>query len=275
MQVSVPGARYRWPEGVRCVAVFTVDFDGPSHETGRKLKPLGINSWGRYSGRRGVPRYLDLFEKHDIPATFFIPGFDAECYPQVIKDIDRRGFEVAAHGYLHEGWALGDEEKELLARTHNILADLTGKAPVGWRSPSGRKTARTMRVLREPGYRYDSSDKDYDLPYMARIDGKRLDDMVELPNNTYSLDDFPWYKFSMTPPSEVLVQWRQEFDSIYAEHGYFMLTFHPRAGWGSGYPSRARVVEEMIGYAKQHAGVKFMSLAQLADWCLAHPAEFE
>src|ERR1043166_6013997 len=145
MQVSVPGARYRWPEGVRCVAVFTVDFDGPSHETGRKLKPLGINSWGRYSGRRGVPRYLDLFEKHDIPATFFIPGFDAECY-------------------LHEGWALGDEEKELLARTHNILADLTGKAPVGWRSPSGRKTARTMRVLRELGYRYDSSDKDYDLP---------------------------------------------------------------------------------------------------------------
>jgi hypothetical protein len=31
-----------------------------------------------------------------------------------------------------------------------------------------------------------------------------------------------------------------------------MLTFHPRSGWGSGIPSRARIVEEMIRYLKQH-----------------------
>jgi len=267
--------KFRWPDGVRCVALLSVDFDGPSHEIGRKLRPLGINSWGRYAGRRGVPRYLDLFEKHSIPATFFVPGYDAECYPQVVKDIHRRGFEVAAHGYLHEGWALGDEERELLSRTHHILADLLGQAPVGWRSPSGRKTARTMRVLKELGYRYDSSDKDYDLPYMARIDGERRTDMVEIPNNTYSLDDFPWFKFSMTPASEVLEQWRQEFDSLYAENGYFMLTFHPRSGWGSGIPSRAKVIEEMIRYIRQHDGVRFFSIAGLADWCLANHDYFE
>jgi len=182
---------------------------------------------------------------------------------------------VAAHGYLHEGWALGDEEKELLTRTHDILAGLLGHAPVGWRSPSGRKTARTMRVLKELGYRYDSSDKDYDLPYMARIDGVRRTDMVEIPNNTYSLDDFPWFKFSMTPASEVLEQWRREFDSLYRENGYFMLTFHPRSGWGSGGPSRAAVIEEMIRYIKQHDGVRFVNLRQLADWCLSNPGEFE
>ena len=165
--------KYRWPADVRCVAMISVDFDGPSHEIGRNLRPLGINSWGRYAGRCGVPRYLDLFEKYQIPSTFFIPGYDAEYYPQVTKDIHRRGFEVAAHGYLHEAWALGDEEEELLARTHNILCDLTGAAPVGWRSPSGRKTARTMRVLKRLGYRYDSSDKDYDLPYLVRLDDRR------------------------------------------------------------------------------------------------------
>jgi peptidoglycan/xylan/chitin deacetylase (PgdA/CDA1 family) len=267
--------KFRWPDGVRCVALLSVDFDGPSHEIGRQLRPLGINSWGRYAGRRGVPRYLDLFEKHSIPATFFVPGYDAECYPQVVKDIHRRGFEVAAHGYLHEGWALGDEEHELLSRTHHILADLLGQAPVGWRSPSGRKTARTMRVLKELGYRYDSSDKDYDLPYMARIDGERRTDMVEIPNNTYSLDDFPWFKFSMTPTSEVLEQWRREFDSLYRENGYFMLTFHPRSGWGSGIPSRARIIEGMIRYIKRHDGVRFFSIAGLADWCLANHEHFE
>lgn len=267
--------KYRWPSGVRCVCMLTVDFDGPSHEIGRKLRPLGVNSWGRYSGRRGVPRYLDLFEKHGIPSTFFVPGYDAEYYPDVVKDIHRRGFEVAAHGYLHEAWELGGEEEELLERTHNILSDLLGVAPVGWRSPSGRKTARTMRVLRKLDYVYDSSDKDYDLPYLVRLDGERLTEMVEIPNNTYSLDDFPWYKFSMTPASEVLTHWKQEFDSLYAEHGYFMLTFHPRSGWGSGGPARGAVIEEMIRYIKQHEGVRFLNLRELADWCLSNPNEFE
>lgn len=267
--------KYHWPDGVRCVFCVTVDFDGPSHEVGRKVEPLGVNSHGRYAGRRGIPRYMDLFERLGIPATFFVPGYDAECYPEVVQAMHRRGFEVAAHGYLHEGWALGDEEEELLGRTHEILRALTGEAPVGWRSPSGRKTARTMRVLQKLGYRYDSSDKDYDLPYMARVDGRRTDTMVELPNNTYSLDDFPWYKFSLTPPSEVLAHWRQEFDAIYTEGGYFMLTFHPRSGWGSGAPSRARAVEEMIAYARRFEGVRFMALRELADWCIANRDAFE
>jgi len=47
-----------------------------------------------------------------------VPGYDAEYYPDTVKEIHRRGFEVAAHGYLHEGWELGDEEEELLTRTH-------------------------------------------------------------------------------------------------------------------------------------------------------------
>lgn len=267
--------KHCWPQGVRCVALLTVDFDGPSHEIGRGLRPLGINSWGRYSGRRGVARYLDLFQKHGIPATFFVSGYDAEYYPEVVRGIHERGYEVGAHGYLHESWALGEEETELLERTHRILTDLTGVAPVGWRSPSGRKTARTMRVLNALGYRYDSSDKDYDLPYLARIDGVRRTDMVEFPNNTSVLDDMPLFRFSATPASEVLHLWQREFDSLYAEHGYFILTFHPRSGWGSGIPSRVKVIEEMILYMKRHEGVRFLNLAALADWCLANHEHFE
>lgn len=267
--------KYRWPDGVRCVVALTVDFDGPSHETGRRLAPLGINSPGRYSGRRGVHRYLDLFERHDVPGTFFVSGYDAECYPQVVKDIDQRGFEVASHGYLHESWELGDDEPALLEKTHKILSDLLGKQPVGWRSPSGRKSHRTIDVLKKMSYIYDSSDKDYDLPYVVRVDGKPVEGIIELPSSAYSLDDFPFYKFSLTPPSEVLTHWKQEFDTLYHEGGYYMLMVHPRSGWGSGTPSKARNMEEMIRYMKQHQGVKFFSMAGLAQWCLAHREDFE
>jgi len=267
--------KYRWPEGVRCVVAITVDFDGPSHEKGRQLLPYGVNSWGRYSGRRGVRRFMDMFERNGIPSSFFVPGYDAECYPDLVKEIDRRGFEVGAHGYLHEAWDLGDQEEPLLRRTHNILTDLVGRPPRGWRSPSGRKSGDTLRILRELGYMYDSSDKDYDLPYMVRMHGKRLSDMVELPSSAYSLDDFPFYKFSMTPPSEVLEHFKQEFDTLYHENGYFMLMLHPRSGWGSGTPARVRIIEDLIHYIKRHDGVRFFNIEGLARWCLDNQAHFE
>ncbi|MFO0482758.1 MAG: chitin deacetylase, partial [bacterium] len=139
----------------------------------------------------------------------------------------------------------------------------------------GRKSARTMRVLRRLGYRYDSSDKDYDLPYMVEIDGQRQDDMPELPSSAYSLDDFPFYRFSMTPPSEVLEHWKQEFDTLYHENGYYMLMVHARSGWGSGTPARARIVEELITYIKRHEGVRFFSVGGLADWVRENHASFD
>lgn len=264
-----------WPHGARCVVVLTVDFDGRSNEAGKGLPPLGIHSAGRYSARRGVHRHLRLFDRYGIPATFFVPGYDARTAPDVVRDITNAGHEVAAHGYLHEGMLLPSEEEERrLKLTHDILTEVTGIAPLGWRSPSGQKTQTTMRVLRELGYRYDSSDKDFDMPYLLDFaDGKAP--MVSFPNTTLSLNDTPWYNVSMTPPSEVEAQWKAEFDYIYAARGFFMLTYHPRAGFGSGSPSRAAVVEALIRHIIAHRDVVFLTLGKLAEHVLARQSDFE
>lgn len=268
--------RISFPEGCRCAVLLGFDFDGTSHEVGRGIAPLGVDSWGRYPARRGIARHLDLLEKHGVPATFFVPGYDAEQSPELVKEIDRRGFEVAAHGYLHEAWDLEPrEETDLLRRTDRILVDLLGKPVRGWRSPSGRKSEITMQVLRSLGYFWDSSDKDYDLPYRLRFGPGGDDYLIELPNNTYSLDDFAFYKFSLAPPSEVLAHWKSEFDAIYSAEGFFVLTAHPRSGWGSGTPARARVIDELIAYMKAHHGVRFFSSSELAQWCLEHPQALE
>jgi peptidoglycan/xylan/chitin deacetylase (PgdA/CDA1 family) len=256
------------PEDMRCVVLVGVDFDGPSHEVGRGIAPLGKHSWGNYSARCGVPRHMEMLDRHGVKATFFIPGYDAERHPKTIEQIDRNGFEVAAHGYLHEAWELGTEEEEaLLRKTDRILNEIVGKPVLGWRSPSGRKSDRTMAVLRSMGYIYDSSDKDYDLPYRLRFGKGRDDVIVELPNNTYSLDDFPFYKFSHTPPSEVLGQWKGEFDAIYGADRFFVMSLHPRAAWGSGTPSHTRVLSDLIAYMKSHDGVHFMQYRSFAQWC--------
>lgn len=267
-----------FPSDIKCVVLLGVDFDGPCHEVGRGIAPLGGHSWGRYSAKRGVPRHLDMFQRLGVPCTFFVPGYDAELYPEVVRSIDTSGCEVAAHGYLHEAWEMPFEEEEsLLRRTNQILSDVVGKPVLGWRSPSGRKSNKTMQVLESMGYIYDSSDKDYDLPYrIAFKDGSGArKSLVELPNNTYSLDDFPFYKFSHTPPSEVRDQWCKEFDAIYNSDRFYVLTVHPRSGWGSGTPSRTKAFEDTIRHIQQYDGVKFFTSAEFAQWCLDNPGYLE
>jgi peptidoglycan-N-acetylglucosamine deacetylase len=260
----------------RCAVTLGVDFDGPSHEVGRGIAPQGAHSWGRYSARCGIPRHIEMLQRQQVPCTFFVPGYDALSHPETVKAIDAAGFEVGAHGWLHEAWDMPpEEETPLLRRTDDILRQLTGKPVLGWRSPSGRKTANTMRVLKELGYIYDSSDKDYDLPYRLRFGSGRDDWIVELPNNTYSLDDFPFFKFSYTPPSEVLEQWKSEFDAIYDQDRFLVLCVHPRSGWGSGTPARTWILEQFIMHLKQHEGVRFFSSAQFARWCLENPSALE
>lgn len=262
------------PQGVRCLAAFTVDFDGMGNEVGKGLAPYGQHSAGRYSARRGVDRHLDMLQRLGIPATFFVPGYDAECSPEVVKRIAAQGHEIGAHGYVHEGTLMApEEETRRLRLTHNILGALLGTAPRGWRSPSGQKTGVTLPVLHELGYAYDSSDKDADAPYMLDLGAGRT--MVEIPNNTYSLDDFPFFHFSMTPVSEVQEQWQAEFDARYAAGGFFMLTVHPRAGWGSGTPSRTAAIERTLRHMQQHGGVQFARLSDIEAWVSQSAAHYD
>ena len=56
---------------------------------------------GEFGPRVGIWRILDLLDKYEIKATFFVPGWTAESYPEPVKEIDKRGHEVAHHGYNH------------------------------------------------------------------------------------------------------------------------------------------------------------------------------
>lgn len=263
------GHRPRWPDNASCVVAITLDWDGTSVELDDRLIPLGAHSHGRYTAKCGVPRYLEIFRRHQVAATVFVPGYDAECNPDLVHQVALAGHEIGAHGYQHEARDLGEQEPGLLRKTHDVLTAITGRQPRGWRAPSGRKSALTIQTLRSLGYRYDSSDKDHDLPYLARLEGVVLDDYMFLPNNTSSLDDYPLFDISFTPASEVLTHWKQEFDAIYGENGYFNLTIHPRNGYGSGSPARARIVDHLITYMKQFEGVRFVKLIDLAEWCLS------
>jgi peptidoglycan/xylan/chitin deacetylase (PgdA/CDA1 family) len=49
----------------------------------------------------GTPRILDLLDQANTKAIFFVVGEQVERYPELVAEIERRGHEVAIHGYRH------------------------------------------------------------------------------------------------------------------------------------------------------------------------------
>lgn len=60
--------------------------------------------WSRFPSRVEIEttRLLDLFDRHDQKATFFILGYIARKHPEVVREIARRGHEIATHGDMHQ-----------------------------------------------------------------------------------------------------------------------------------------------------------------------------
>ena len=259
----------QWPNGARCVVLITVDSDVTGNEVGKGIDPDGANALGAYSAKRGLPRFLDIFARQQIPATVFFGGYDTEQNPDLVRRIIAEGHEIAAHGYLHESWDVSlEEEDRLLRKTHEIITEIAGTPPLGWRSPGGQKSAQTLAVLRDLGYLYDSSDKDFDGPYPAVVRGEPSDAMVEIPNITSTLDDAYMYGIGAMSTDEILDLFKEEFDALYHTAGYFITTCHSRSGRGSGLPARARVLDRLIDHIKRYPAVHFSRMDDMARWCL-------
>ncbi|MBB1628452.1 polysaccharide deacetylase family protein [Achromobacter sp. UMC71] len=268
-ELRAQGLRADSAPPVRAVVCVTVHVDGPAVEVGRKQFPAGLYTAGRYAIRRGVPRHLDILARHAMPATFFACGYDVEHYPETFRAILAAGHEIAAHGYLHEAWDLGEDEPALLEKTHALIQQQLGVTPVGWCSPSGRKSHRTLPVLRRLGYCYDASEKDRDRPYLPA--DSAADDFVMLPNNTVSLDDYPFYFTGHSLAAEACDNWIEEFEALRQAEGYIHLTVHPKAAGGSGTPARAAAMDRFLAHVAAQPDVHCMTLAALARHCLAHP----
>ena len=260
----MPFARPTWPAGARCAVTMTFDNFGESLDLIKYGHAGGASADGVYAPRRGIERVLDVLERHRIPATFFVEGWNARKYAPLAREIVARGHEIGSHGWMHEPWEKLDlkTERELIHRTTETLAEALGRPPDGWRSPGGLTTISTLALVHDAGYAYDSSFGDDDVPYLIQISAERTDEIVELPWS-WQLDDAPFYAFPGTirRPSEVLELWSEEFDAALALTGSFNLICHPRY---SGRPARILALEKLIEHIEQQENVWFARCDEVA-----------
>ena len=107
-------------------------------------------------------RLLDLFEKHEVKATFFFLGWIAERHADLVRVVHESGHEVASHGYDHRQITTMSKEefRRDLRRSKEILEGITGQKLLGYRAPSfsvTRATIWALEILSQEDFAYDSS----------------------------------------------------------------------------------------------------------------------
>ncbi len=116
--------------------------------------------------QRNTTRLLDLFDtfRPSIKATFFVLGWIAQRFPDVVREIQSRGHEVASHGNLHQLNNHMDEAtlRQDLDKSKKLLEDITGTQVRGYRAPNFSINDRVLQLIKKSGYTYDSSYNSFD-----------------------------------------------------------------------------------------------------------------
>jgi peptidoglycan-N-acetylglucosamine deacetylase len=257
-----------WPNGARVAVALSFDVDNQTTPLVRGDLTPGVLSRGEYGALEGLPRILRLLDKHQLPASFFIPAVSDILHPQMVRDIMASGrHEVAVHGWVHELLTSVNNEADEQRLLDQAIAQLTkvmGKRPVGYRAPSWAFSPYTMGQVAKAGFLYDSSLMASDDAYEVMLDGKATG-VIELPIE-WILDDFPLLNLPgglLASPDLVNQTFQSEFDVAYEEGGLYILTMHPHV---TGHRSRIAALEKLILHMKSRPGVWFATHEQVARY---------
>ena len=185
----------------------------------------------------GYPNILRLLKSHDLHATFFVEGWSALHYGDIIESIIRGGHEIGLHGWIHEKFA---ELPELTARQcvndGLQVMKLRGVRPAGFRAPGGRIGPYGRQILAEARFQYDCS-VDTAMPpeIPADIGGYTGDGLKRLPNGLIGI---PWQWFMIDAvhymlasnghrnPDDLAQYWGAALRNVARENGLVTVISH-------------------------------------------------
>jgi len=143
--------------------ILTVDVEDWFHICGvEELIPEG--SWLQLESRvtTNTLKILEVLHQKRVKGTFFVLGFVAERYPDLIKKIESAGHEIATHGYAHRQvyTMTPDIFRQDLRKAVSIISQITSRPVKGYRAPEWSirdDSLWALDILRQEGFEYDSS----------------------------------------------------------------------------------------------------------------------
>jgi peptidoglycan/xylan/chitin deacetylase (PgdA/CDA1 family) len=237
-----------WPGGARLAVTVTMQFEAGGQPVSGAVGPitepildgfpdLGQNTFFEYGAGEGVPRVLDLLDKHDIKMTTFMIGDAVRRHPAVAAEIVRRGHEAGAR-------------------------------PLGYTSYWIRPGVNTLEILQDLGFTYHIDDLSADEPFLQTINGQPF---ATVPY-TVHLNDIASFGFAGFNPAAYEQQLADEFDQLYDEGQHrrrlMVIGLHERI---SGHASRVRVLDRVLTRLRDRKYVWWARKDQIAQWVLDHP----
>ncbi|QGZ39754.1 peptidoglycan/xylan/chitin deacetylase (PgdA/CDA1 family) [Pseudoduganella flava] len=279
--IAAPGQF--WPGGTRLVISISMQFEAggqPPKGTDSPFPPVAMpehvpsdpaaNTWFAYGYREGIPRMLDLWDRHGVKVTSHMIGEAARRHPELAREIVRRGHEAAAHGPRWSSQFAMDraEERRFLEDARAMVEQVTGTRPVGYNCNWLRRGPNTLALLQELGYLYHIDDVSRDEPFIERVGGK---DFVVVPY-TLRNNDIVLIEGRNYSPQQFLAQITSEFDQLYEEavtrRRMMSISAHDRI---SGTPQMVRVWDRFLAYAATKPGVAFLRKDEIARIALDSP----
>src|SRR3954454_13574352 len=171
---SIGDSDVRWPDGARCCVAVTVDLSVASGPEGITAADLATPE-ALFGANQGLAALREGLSRHAMPATFAVPAVIAHIHGDTVRSLAAEGHEIAAHGFRHEDISglERDEERQRIARTTEILADVAGRKPAGWFSlprqgdhyAVGAVSPNTIDLLLEARYLYLGNGLADDIPH--------------------------------------------------------------------------------------------------------------
>jgi polysaccharide deacetylase family protein (PEP-CTERM system associated) len=145
------------------VNAFTVDVED-YFQVSAFEKDIARDQWSQYTSRvvANTHRILDLLACHDVKATFFVLGWVAKRFPQLLRDIHGAGHEIGCHSHEHRLIynQTPDQFRDDLRRSLGAIQDACEAPITAYRAPSfsiTRQSLWALEILAEEGFLIDSS----------------------------------------------------------------------------------------------------------------------
>lgn len=266
-----------WPDGARLVVSISLQFEaGAQPERGAsspyppmddRWPDLPTQKWYDYGVKEGIPRLLDVFDRHHVRVTSHMVGQAVDRHPELAREIVSRGHEAAAHGQTWAPQYVMSRAEEKVSYEANVksIERATGTRPVGFNAFWMRGTPNTLEILQELGFIYHIDDLSRDEPFIVTVRGRPF---VVVPY-TLGCNDIVDYEVKQWSSHEFATELRFEFDQLYAEaekrRRMMSISAHDRI---AGRPAHAKIFDYFIEYAQRQPGVVFMRKDEIARWTL-------
>lgn len=262
-----------WPANGRIAVMITVMFEvwsegkaPPYSPMTTALRPgtpdlLGI-SWSQYGGKTGIWRLMRLLDEAKVTATVCLNARAAELYPEAVKEVHRRGHEIAGHSYTQDTilpYLSSDEERETIQRCGRIIENVVGSRPAGWFSPVAAPTCHTAELLAAEGYLWHGDYNDTDLPYPIDTSAGTL---IAIPHS-----DFTDNRVLRGSPRDFFDVYKNTFDFLYRHEQPSLVNVTVHAHFG-GRPLISAMLRELLQYMRAFSDAWFARHDEVARWVL-------